>query len=132
MRVVKLLLDENLSPSVAAQLSRLGEDVVGVRDLGLLGASDRDVFARALELDRIVATSDCDDFRELASSAELHGGLVLLEDGELGSAQQQDAIGRAIAAIREEYAVGREMIGRGLWVSASDLRFEDLPRRGDS
>lgn len=49
----KLLLDENLSPSIAVTLTREGYDVVHVRDRRLLKAPDAQVFARAFDEDRI-------------------------------------------------------------------------------
>ena len=79
----RLLLDENLSPSIARTLSREGYDVVHVRDRGLLQATDAQVFARAFDEDRIVVTSNCDDFKKLARAVAVHAGLVFFEDGGL-------------------------------------------------
>ena len=47
MRLVKLLIDENLSPAVAHKLRIEGLDVVHVRDRGLLAGSDAEVFEKA-------------------------------------------------------------------------------------
>ena len=63
----KLLLDENLSPSIALTLTGEGYDVVHVRDRGLLQATDAQVFARAFDEDRIVVTCNCDDFKRVAT-----------------------------------------------------------------
>lgn len=64
MNPPKLLLDENLSPSIAVTLTREGYDVVHVRDRGLLQATDAQVFARAFDEDRIVVTFNCEDFKK--------------------------------------------------------------------
>jgi predicted nuclease of predicted toxin-antitoxin system len=77
----KLLLDENLSPAIGLTLAGEGVDVVHVRDRGLLQATDRVVFERALQEDRILVTSDVDDFAKLAAAATVHAGLVFFEDG---------------------------------------------------
>lgn len=79
----KLLLDENLSPSIAVTLTRESYDVVHVRDRGLLQATDAQVFARAFDEERIVVTFNCEDFKKLARVAAVHAGLVFFEDDGL-------------------------------------------------
>lgn len=70
---VKLLLDENLSPQVADRLCKEdGIDACGVRDRGLLEATDAEVLDRAFAEDRILVTKNVDDFDKLARSRELH------------------------------------------------------------
>lgn len=126
MRVVKLLLDENLSPFIAVQLRDAGEDVVHVRDRGALGSEDPDVMSLALDEDRIVVTKNWKHFRNLALRQNLHGGLVLIRSGGLDFQGQRGAIDSAIAAIRAEYEAGRELINRAVWVDGDDVRVEPL------
>ena len=64
MNPPKLLIDENLSPSVAVTLRQDGIDAVHVRDRGMNGASDALVLDLAFREDRILVTSNVDDFRE--------------------------------------------------------------------
>jgi predicted nuclease of predicted toxin-antitoxin system len=52
----KLLLDENLSPSIAVALRKEGLDVVHVRDRGMNAATDAAILEKAFEEDRIVVT----------------------------------------------------------------------------
>jgi predicted nuclease of predicted toxin-antitoxin system len=61
----KLLLDENLSPAIALTLLHEGFDVIHVRDRRLLNATDVEIFARALQEDRILVTSDVDHFAKI-------------------------------------------------------------------
>jgi predicted nuclease of predicted toxin-antitoxin system len=68
---VKLVLDENLS-----RLWRLTADGI---DRGILGASDHDVLERAYQEDRVLVTSNVDDFVKLAVAREIHAGIVLVE-----------------------------------------------------
>jgi predicted nuclease of predicted toxin-antitoxin system len=75
---VKLLLDENLSPSVALALRATGIDAVHVRDRSMFGATDPEVLRRAFAEDRILVTANVGDFIKLARSVELHGGIVLI------------------------------------------------------
>jgi predicted nuclease of predicted toxin-antitoxin system len=82
--IVKLLLDENLSPRVAEILRKEdGQDAVHIRDRGLLEAKDHEVLERAYAEDRVLATKKVDDFVQLARARELHPGIILLEDGDL-------------------------------------------------
>lgn len=74
---IRLYLDENLSPRIAAQLRRRGVDIVTVHDLGVAGDTDENHLARALrlELERVLVTSDT-DFLVLAASGQNHTGVV--------------------------------------------------------
>jgi predicted nuclease of predicted toxin-antitoxin system len=124
----KLLLDENLSPAIALTLTREGFDVVHVRDRGLLRAADVGVFARALQEDRILVTSDVDDFAKLARVAPVHAGLVFFEDGGLLRADQLRLAREALALIATEFAADRDMVNRVLRIwSDSAHMFESLP-----
>ncbi|MFN0027201.1 MAG: DUF5615 family PIN-like protein [Acidimicrobiales bacterium] len=63
---MKLLLDANLSPRLAPLLIAAGFDTVHVRALGLLTASDEEIFDRAAADGRVVVTADSDFPRLLA------------------------------------------------------------------
>lgn len=122
------LVPENLSPTIALTLSRQGFDVVNVRDRGLLQATDVDVFARALQEDRILVTSDVDDFAKLARTAIVHAGLVFFEDGGLLRADQLRLTREALSLITTEFRAGRDLINRVLRIwSTSAYVFESLP-----
>jgi predicted nuclease of predicted toxin-antitoxin system len=62
--VIRLLLDQNLSPALASSLRDLF-DAVHVRDVGLAAASDSEVWAFAAAQGRTIVTKDS-DFDELA------------------------------------------------------------------
>jgi predicted nuclease of predicted toxin-antitoxin system len=124
----KLLLDENLSPAVALTLSREGFDVVHVRDRGLLHGSDEVVFARALAEERVLVTSDVDDFTRLARVAQVHPGLAFFEDGGLLRAEQLRLTRDVLALIADEHAADRDMVNRVLRIWADSTHtFEELP-----
>lgn len=61
----RLLFDENLSPSLPARLTAAYPNSCHVRDLGLRGAADRVIWARAAS-DGYVLVSKDDDFRQLS------------------------------------------------------------------
>jgi predicted nuclease of predicted toxin-antitoxin system len=57
---VKLLLDENLPPRLVAALSDLYPDSAHIRDCGLRGASDIEVWQYALEKGFAIVSKDSD------------------------------------------------------------------------
>jgi predicted nuclease of predicted toxin-antitoxin system len=66
---VRFLIDEMFSPAVARHLTDLGHDATHVRDLGLAGRTDDEVFDRATAGDRVVVTENAVDFVALLDSA---------------------------------------------------------------
>jgi predicted nuclease of predicted toxin-antitoxin system len=124
----KLLLDENLSPAIALTLAQEGVDVIHVRDRGLLQATDVVVFARALAEDRILITSDVDDFAKLARGATVHAGLIFFEESGLLRAEQLQLVRLALTIIAGEFAAGRDMVNRVLriWSDGAHV-FEYIP-----
>jgi hypothetical protein len=80
---VKALLDEQLSPQIAALLGQSGFDVEAVADRpDLVGRSDMVIFEVASAEDRAVVTNNIKDFRPLAAhwlaQGRVHSGLILL------------------------------------------------------
>jgi predicted nuclease of predicted toxin-antitoxin system len=57
---MKLLVDANLSPTVAAGLREAGFDAIHVADLNLVTATDDVIFDRAVQVGRVVITVDSD------------------------------------------------------------------------
>jgi predicted nuclease of predicted toxin-antitoxin system len=71
----RFLIDENLSPLLARHLRTAhGFDAVHVQELGLRGASDADILAHGIADDRIIVTSNAEDFRRLAAQTPGHPG----------------------------------------------------------
>ena len=122
---VKLLLDENVSPKVAAELARVdGLDACHVRDRGLLAATDAEVLERAYDEDRVLVTANVADFLKLARARDVHPGIVLFEDGALPRAEQLRLIRLAVAAIA---ALG-DLVNKVLWVATDGTtRVEEIP-----
>jgi predicted nuclease of predicted toxin-antitoxin system len=128
VRPVKLLIDENLSPIVAGRLRSTGFDAVHVRERGLLAATDEEVFAKAHEEDRVVVTSNVDDFLALVRNTEIHGGLALVQDGDLLRDEQETVLRRLLTALEAEYRQDRDMVNRVLFVDyAGRLEFAEIP-----
>lgn len=75
---MKAKLDENLPESLLAELRKLGHDVDNVRQEGLFGRPDADVWQAAQNAQRFFITQDLDfsDIRQYAPGT--HHGLLLI------------------------------------------------------
>lgn len=89
---MKFLVDENLSPRVAALLRSGGVAAIHVLDYDLGGASDADVSASATAEGRAVISSDSDFSTLLALSGDIAPSLVLLRSGDQLRASAQAAL----------------------------------------
>ena len=102
----RFLIDENLSPQLAHHLRAVhGYEAVHVNEIGLQGASDPDVLARAVAEDRIVVTSNAEDFRQLGRRTPDHPGLAVMLDA-VGLAQQLE-LGVKLATVIEAAEIAR-------------------------
>ena len=72
---LRFYLDENVPVEVARQLRARDIDVITVRDLKLLGASDTVHIARAAAEERVLCTYDA-DYLQMAGEGVEHRGIV--------------------------------------------------------
>jgi Domain of unknown function (DUF5615) len=117
---VKGLLDEQLSPQIAALLRQAGLDVEAVADRpDLVGRSDLFIFEVACSEDRAVITNNIKDFRPLAAQwlaqGHIHAGLILLPSSRTRTraaiAMLADRIGKVMGDNPEGLASGERWIG---------------------
>lgn len=116
---MRLLLDEMLSPIVAAGLRRRGLDVVAiVEEPGLAGLDDGRVLAVAIAERRVLVTNNARDFRRLVrDSADVpHFGMILVPAGAARTRGASGAIVRAIAALAERHDNMDALRGAELWL----------------
>ena len=73
---MKFLIDNALSPALAALLQQAGHDAIHVRSIGLQHADDDVIFERAALEHRIVVTADADFGTLLAGEVEKWGKVV--------------------------------------------------------
>jgi predicted nuclease of predicted toxin-antitoxin system len=114
--LLKFLVDENLSPALVQDLYSAGFDATSVRDRGRLGVSDQQVWRWAFEEDRIVVTANIADFERLASSSEIHCGVIFLADGQPTRAEGAKLMAAALDVLKQECAGGRQFVNRVLYV----------------
>jgi predicted nuclease of predicted toxin-antitoxin system len=108
---VKALLDEHLSPQLAAMLRRAGHDAVAVAERGdILGQRDKDVFEAACREGRAVVTNNIKDFRPLATEwlaqGRTHPGLILLPSSRKRTRAAVSGLARAIEVVLRDHPDG--------------------------
>ena len=73
--IIRFHLDENVSNAIAESLRRRGIDVTTTPSALLIGFSDEEQIAFALEQDRVIFTQDT-DFLRLNQEGVTHNGIV--------------------------------------------------------
>ena len=120
---MRFLLDENLSPKLVDLLGRDGHDVVHVRDIGLVSASDEVVIAAASADDRILISADTDFGTLLARSHANRPSFVLIR-----RASGRRAIDQAALIIDNLVAVTADLeAGAIVVLGESTVRIRRLP-----
>lgn len=94
---MKLKLDENLPESLVTELSALGDDTDNVRQEGIAGHDDTDVWAAAQAAGRFLITQDLDfsDVRKFQPGT--HHGLLLIRLHDAGRTRLTRRIAEAFS-----------------------------------
>jgi predicted nuclease of predicted toxin-antitoxin system len=89
--LIRILLDEHVSPSLVGKLGDKGVFAVAAAHVGLSGERDRKIWNYALENNFVVVTGNARDFIRLLN-VEVHPGLIVLREGGLTRDEQWDRI----------------------------------------
>ena len=76
---MKILADENIYEPIIGYLRNSGHDVISIRDSGLSGISDDDVYKRACAEKRVIITMDKDFSRTFRFPPEGCGGIIIVK-----------------------------------------------------
>jgi predicted nuclease of predicted toxin-antitoxin system len=98
--LIRLLLDEHVSPSLVGKLGDKGLFAVAAAHVGLSGEPDEQIWHYALENDFVVVTSNARDFIRLLN-VEVHPGLIVLRESGLTRDEQWDRIRPVIEHVLE-------------------------------
>jgi predicted nuclease of predicted toxin-antitoxin system len=116
---VRVILDEQLSPQIAALLRKAGYDADAVAEReDLIGRSDRAILEVAWREGRAVVTNNIKDFRPLAAEwlaqGRVHAGLILLPSTRTRSRNAIAAVAAAIETVLRDHPDG--LSGSERWI----------------
>lgn len=103
---MKFLIDNAVSPSLAAGLSQAGHNAVHVREYNMQSASDDEILKRAAEEGRILVSADTDFSALLALRRTTQPSLVLFHGRSRRPETQLRLLLSNLAALEESLAEG--------------------------
>lgn len=104
---MKLLIDENLSPRLAALLSEADHDASHVRDLDAAGASDAQLIDLTLADGRTIVSADTDFGALLAATTTAPSVILVREVVDLHPQESRNSCSRASSSSRRSSPPGR-------------------------
>ena len=120
---MRWLVDNALSPVLAAALRQAGEDARHVREYNLQAAEDGVVFSRAAEEDRVVVSADTDFGTLLATRGHAKPSVVLFRrQSPRRPEDQARVLLRCLPSIREALEKGAVVV-----IEDNRLRVRSLP-----
>ena len=108
---MKFLIDNALSPLVAADLRTAGHDAIHVRDRGMQRASDEEIMKKAAAEGRVVVSADTDFGQLLMAGAQPYPSVVLFRHGaERRPKRQAQLLIANLAAIQSDLDAGAVVV----------------------
>jgi predicted nuclease of predicted toxin-antitoxin system len=119
---MRIVLDEGLALRAADALRRAGIDAVHVLELGLRGAPDHVLMARAVEEGAAIATLDSDFHQILARTGAQTPSVIRIRIEGLNGAQLAVLLQSVLERTEQDL-----LAGSAVSVSATTLRLRRLP-----
>ena len=118
---MRLLLDEHLSPAIAAGLRKRGHDVIAISEQERwMGLDDPAVLMRAVAENRAIVTNNVRDFRPLCAErlarGQNHPGLVLLSGTFRRTKADGARIIDALHALLRDHVSDDALQDREIWL----------------
>jgi predicted nuclease of predicted toxin-antitoxin system len=98
--VIRLLLDEHISPALMGRFADIGVYAQSVPHVGLAGRADRDIWRYALDHDFAVVTTNARHFIKLLH-VDVHPGLIVLRESGLSRDEQWGRIRPVIEHVKD-------------------------------
>lgn len=111
---MKFLIDNALSPDVAALLTAAGHDALHVRSLSLHTAKDEVIFQAAIDQERVLVSADTDFGTILTMRQRVRPSVILLRHGVPRRPDEQAAVLLAnLPAVTADLEAGAIVVFRG-------------------
>ena len=123
---MRFLVDNALSPALAALLTEAGHDAVHVRLLGMQHTQDIEIFERAAADDRVVVSADT-DFGTLLATRSARKPSVVQFRGP--GSRKPDTLARALLSNLSQFSEALES-GSIVTLEPSRIRVRSLPIGG--
>lgn len=108
---MKLLIDAQLSPAIAAWVNRTFNEIeaVSVQSLGLRDATDVEIFETAKKIDAIVVSKD-DDFKRLIEKSGAPPKLIWITCGNTSNARMREILSSVLIKTKEMLESGEDIV----------------------
>jgi predicted nuclease of predicted toxin-antitoxin system len=120
---MKFLVDNALSPALAALLQQAGHDALHVRDLGLQAADDETIFDRAAADERVIISADTDFGTLLATRAARKPSVIQFRGP---GSRRPEALAKALVANLAQLTESLEA-GSIVTMEPTRIRVRSLP-----
>lgn len=107
---MKMFANENLFEPIIEYLKDLGHNVLSIRDAGLSGISDDEVYKLACKENRVIITMDKDFSRLFRFSPEKCGGIIVVKIYKRTVNETLEIFKKFYKSIKEEDVKGNLVI----------------------